>query len=79
MTAEIIPFPGLIEYIARRILPIMSAPRGDRPEAVFGRAMDALGVGDDDGLILTDAQWGAVWRRVDELMEANKRVGGGAR
>ena len=50
MTAIIIPFPGLIERVARRMLPVMDAPPGDQRDEVFGRATTELGVGLDGGL-----------------------------
>lgn len=76
MTAAIIPFPGLIDRVARRMLPVMEAPPGDQRDDVFGRATTELGVGLEDGLDLSTHQWAAVWRRVDELMSAKRRANG---
>jgi len=76
LTAEVIPFPGLIERVARRLLPVMDAPPGDQRDEVFGRATTELGVGLDGGLDLNTSQWTAVWRRVDELMSAKRRANG---
>ena len=81
MTAEIIRFPNLIECIARRMVRVMEVPPGDNyeQERAFDRALDEVGIACEGGIELTDEQWAAVWRRVDELMKANTRVGGGAR
>ena len=76
MTAEIIPFPGLIERVARRMLPVMEAPPGEQREEVFSQATTELGVGVEDGLDLSAEQWAAVWRRVDELMSGRERASG---
>ena len=43
MTAEIIPFPSLIERVARRMLPVMDAPPGGQRDEAFGRATSELG------------------------------------
>ncbi len=76
MTAEVIPFPSLIERVARRMLPVMDTPPGAQRDEVFGRATTELGVGLEDGLDLSAYQWAAVWRRVDELMSAKERANG---
>ena len=42
MTAEIIPFPGLIERVARRMLPVMETPPGEQRDDVLGQAATEL-------------------------------------
>ncbi len=76
MTAEIIPFPGLIERVARRLLPVMEAPPGELRDDAFARATTELGVGLQGGLNLNAEQWAVVWHRVDELMSRRERAGG---
>ena len=68
MTAEIIPFPGLIERVAHRMLRVMEAPPGDQRDDAFGQATTEFGVGQKGGLDFNANQWAAVWRRVDEMM-----------
>ena len=76
MTAEIIPFPSVIERVARRMLPVMDAPPGDQRDEVFCRTTTELGVGLDDGLNLSAEQWTAVWHRVNEMMSDRKSASG---
>ena len=76
MTAEIIPFPGLIERIARRMLLVMEAAPGEQRDDAFGLATTELGVGLENGLDLRSEQWAAVWRRVDELMLSGGKANG---
>ena len=76
MTAEIIPFPGLIERVAHRMLRVMEAPPGEQRDDAFGQATTELGVGLENGLDLSAKQWATVWRRVDSLMSERRRSDG---
>lgn len=76
MSAEIIQFPGLLERVARRLVPVMEAPPGDQREDVFFQVTTELGVGLNDGLDLSAEQWALVWHRVDQLMTEGKRASG---
>ena len=76
MTAEIIPFPGLIERVANRMLRVMEASPGEQRDDAFGRATTELGVGLENGLDLSAEQWKSIWRRVDLLMSERRRSDG---
>ena len=76
MAAEIIPFPGLIERVARRMLRVMEIPAGKGHEREFDRALAEFGIGCEGGLALSDEQWKAIWHRVYQMMPAKEKVGG---
>ena len=65
MVAQIIPFPGLIERVAHRMLVVMEAPPGDERDEAFVDATIDL---DENQLTLSPEQWAAVWRRVHAMM-----------
>ena len=76
MTAAIIPFPGLIDRVAKRFAQLMGASS----EQTFGRviAEPEIKLGPNGAPDLNPEQWAAVWRRVDELMSENNQPNGNA-
>ena len=77
MTAQIIPFPGLLERVAHRLVLVMEVPTEEQRDDAFGEATTELGIGGfEGGLVLSPEQWAIVWRRVEQLMTEGKRANG---